>query len=102
MKHTPGPWRAIQKSMEEFDIVGPEHKNRDDCQYIAEVFGIWADAFTSQGSANARLIAAAPDLLAACEAIRDTCPGTWQLPENWVEAWKSMLAAIARAKGEAS
>ena len=45
-------------------------------------------------------IAAAPDLLAACEAVRETCPCDPDINPEWIDAWQSMLAAIARAKGE--
>ena len=54
-KHTPGPWSALRYAGE---ISGP------DGEMIApRVFG----------SANARLIAAAPELLEALEAVVATC-----------------------------
>lgn len=51
-------------------------------------------------SANARLIAAAPELLEALEAITalyDTDEGCRSLPE-----YKAAIAAIAKAKGESA
>jgi hypothetical protein len=54
--------------------------------------------------ANARLIAAAPDLLAACKAVRMTAtPGA---PDGYVlipvSAHADVLAAIAKAEGGAA
>ena len=52
---------------------------------------------------RARLIAAAPDLLAACKLavrfVEDVCKGH-QWPHENCEAWKAATAAIAKAKGE--
>lgn len=75
MGHTPGPWRLVD------DAQGPcmvMHPTADGVA-IASL----ADAFhplkgfvqigspgAPERTANARLIAAAPDLLAACEAVR--------------------------------
>jgi len=43
---------------------------------------------------NARLIAAAPDLLAACEAALSVLEPTQHWP------WEELVAAIRKAKGE--
>jgi hypothetical protein len=52
----------------------------------------------AQCQANARLIAAAPDLLAACQALLDEFPG---LDSRRIEAVKATCrAAIARATGK--
>jgi len=53
--HTPGPWHANGTQ-----IIGPSGK-RD--QYVADVA---RDVGAEAALANARLIAAAPELLAAC------------------------------------
>ena len=55
--------------------------------------------------ANARLIAAAPDLLKALEALTDaylTIPGMSGLPLPNAEAYHQALAAIRKARGESS
>ena len=106
-QHTPGPW-----------IVGVT---------VDRAYGEWpvfrlrdmndADPDGAEVQANARLIAAAPDLLAACEAARaalETCdPWTeigpsgqggdelgMKFDESLVEAAKVATdAAIAKAKG---
>jgi len=81
-KHTPGPWKVAKprKSYRDgnmmYGIVGPE------CVSDYEDWG-----FTE---ANARLIAAAPDLLDACKAaLSDDQP--------YIEKCR---AAIAKATGE--
>lgn len=58
MKHTPGPWKAAQ----------PKHDPQawDVC---TESGGVLAKlTWGGEGGANAKLMAAAPELLAACQA----------------------------------
>ena len=63
--HTPGPWSAVR---EEFrDYVG--HTIECDDFVLAETITADASDVTNEEAANARLIAAAPALLAAAEAI---------------------------------
>lgn len=84
-KHTPGPWR--------FNPVG-EVRGADWNVVICDTYGNGDD---DVADADARLIAAAPDLLAACEmALLDmryyaTVHG---------ESITAIEAAIAKAKGE--
>lgn len=61
MSHTPGPWEV---SKDGYALWGPFPARR----HIGEVFA--ADRTNAEAEtrwSNARLIAAAPDLLAACE-----------------------------------
>lgn len=64
-KHTPGPWKADKAAIGEYWQVW------GDCRVVAEVYGTsdidpsWA----VRPGANARLIAAAPDLLDALQKI---------------------------------
>jgi Ser/Thr protein kinase RdoA (MazF antagonist) len=60
-KHTPGPW-----SNDGDYIRAAAGNNRPDLVRIAEVFAGWTQ---EQTNANARLIAAAPELLAALQEI---------------------------------
>jgi hypothetical protein len=84
MKHTPGPWEAENESVSAgFDMV-------------ADVFG----ATTEQRDANARLIAAAPDLLAALKALVGNDSVRYLDDEGpRGEGWQSneLAAAIAAA-----
>jgi len=89
-QHTPGPWIATWK----FEI-GPVSKEDD--QSFGMVIPI-ADALGDNREANARLIAAAPQLLLACEgllAIAET--GVTSLG-----AIRVARAAIAKATGSES
>ena len=92
-QHTHGPWYWA-------DNVPDAPKN-----YFAIVD---ADGFTiaepsPMGHANARLIAAAPDLLAAVQALDDAfshyCDGD-PSPEEWA-ALQAARAAVAKATGSA-
>ncbi len=61
-KHTPGPWKAVDNRT--VRTVDETHKKGG--LIIADVFGHSAD--NTKG--NARLIAAAPELLAVCEEAK--------------------------------
>lgn len=58
-KHTPGPWTL--------DLTGKGLRGADG----HAVFDDYADRSNAETLANARLIASAPDLLAALESARD-------------------------------
>ena len=60
-KHTPGPWTISDRDSVGDNIFGPNNER------IANTYGL----FEEKWAANARLIAAAPDLLAACKAAMD-------------------------------
>ena len=62
MKHTPGPWRV-----DDGRILGNEPSVENDDVLICDVASN-NEALTDFDEANARLIAAAPDLLLACQA----------------------------------
>jgi len=97
-EHTPGPWtiQAINLSVHR---VGFEYIVRDarNCA-LAEVGHIDSITDGGEGEANARLIAAAPELLAALEAAFDSWyddPRHFQTREL---AWVGLArAAIAKA-----
>ena len=87
---TPGPWRIKDHEIEDFRVFG-------NCEGGALARVIKANNFggTAQDQANARLIAAAPDLLAALEALLDY--------ENGIQKAKAeqmAYAAIKKAVGQ--
>lgn len=90
-KHTPRPWRIGPLQ----EIIAAIPKNDPEGGFaIAEVYGDFGidPSRDPEAHANARLIAAAPDLLAACkEVLRCAC-----LPDSWAEP---VRAAIAKAEG---
>lgn len=67
-KHTPGPW--IAKRVRDSETNGDLDIDSVDGYHIAESIGGLDDG---EEEANARLIAAAPDLLHACAAIVEWC-----------------------------
>ena len=72
-EHTPGPWFSIGASIESKSFI------------IARMFG-WNEARkTEEGQANARLIAAAPELLKALKSLVS-------IEINGVESDKQIIA----------
>ena len=88
-KHTPGPWKLT-----EHDERSARIESR--LEFIARIEGI--DWGSEECKANARLIAAAPDLL---EALKNLL---WQHDNNAGQlcgmALQDARAAIAKAEGE--
>ncbi len=87
-KHTPGPWQWTQH----FDPTISIYK--DGFGQIARLY----DSSAGTGKANARLIAAAPDLLAALIEIV-SADDAHELTQKHIE---SARAAIAKATGGAA
>jgi len=90
--HTPGPWSAIPDSGE--DHEGDWYILTDEEEAIA----------TGLSEPDARLIAAAPDLLAVCkrmvaEAGPATLPLNAAMVANFVTIYVDMRAIIAKAEG---
>jgi hypothetical protein len=86
-KHTPGPWalRAQADRLEVFPVN--ELGLRPTLATIAK----WSREGVNESNANARLIAAAPDLLAAC----------LEVAQGYTTRGSEMArAAIAKATGE--
>ena len=85
-QHTPGPWKALKT------FGGVIHVMTEDDRSIAILRG-----YKHPHKANARLIAAAPDLLKALTAFPQSL--AWTDDELW--DWsKQALAAISKATGE--
>jgi len=91
---TPGPWQI------RFDVC------RDHPESSPDVFGPNAQFVAScgcheQANANARLIAAAPDLLEAVKAARDEVDCVIETDsQRWLEFIAQLEAAIAKAEVE--
>jgi hypothetical protein len=81
-KHTPGEWKAIE-GMNGWQVWAVDIQIID---YVLE-------------EADARLIAAAPDLLEALEAVMHI--GVVTPHKNWPAVAEQARAAIAKARGEA-
>ncbi len=94
-QHTPGPW-CVNDLYADTEIRGPENSGAMIC--VMSPWGIAADDPSPQ-RANARLIAAAPDLLAATEALLDAITGANGSKE--LTAIHAAVCAIHKARGAA-
>lgn len=87
--HTPGPWIPKPITNAAWEIAGPGRKG-----YAEGIV-----CMVTTGEANARLIAAAPELL---EALRGCFEhGEYSTPYGKA-AWDAARAALAKANGEGS
>jgi hypothetical protein len=92
-RHTPGPWQALKGEANSDErgtwgsIVEP---------YGFYVAAIWSDCqqLADEAEANARLIAAAPDLL---KALREILSYT---PKRNGAAWQEARALVAQIDGQ--
>ncbi len=91
--HTPGPWHV---------------KAGQSCQHVVSEDGYFSTgciSFDGQSDANARLIATAPELLAACREVdafvaideKDGSDGLWT--DDYRALVEIVRAAIAKAEG---
>ena len=88
-KHTPGPWNCMRASAAGRNIICSDTRPVDICVLSNR------DKTQTEIDANARLIAAAPDLLAACQRALDwlaSYPGG-----NADRAWEQVRDAIVKA-----
>jgi hypothetical protein len=95
MTHTPGPWYVVDKQVRglasgQIATVGGDFY--DDGRKDADG---WTFSPPLDTAANARLIAAAPELLAA---LKNHLPWQEEPVQGW-GLWKDAVDAIARAEG---
>lgn len=93
MSHTPGPWTVGPWQKIEHHLIPPAHGYPINGEFGHVGFVIGSEE-------EARLIAAAPDLLAALEGVLDRVDGWLPKPPEGV-VFDGARAAIAKAKGEA-
>lgn len=104
-KHTPGPWRVEENTTLIWgDCNTDDHSTRGMGYPIAEArinpSGNWSTGpYADEGEANARLIAAAPDLLAAAKNLIDAHGDGSRYNERPL-AFASLISAIAKAEGQ--
>jgi len=88
--HTPGPWRLdLDEKLGDWQVI--------DTTGTRVVADRPSNYEANNGPANARLIAAAPDLLAACEALLN-CTSTNAKPCG--DCARLARAAIEKARGK--
>jgi hypothetical protein len=93
MKHTPPDWLVIEDRTPNHTISIAREFKQGFKTHSRHICSLSVHGPPEENAANARLIAAAPDLLAALEVIVKICD------RNTVE-FDSARAAIAKAKGE--
>lgn len=95
-KHTPGPWW----------VVADDPRDRNFAALVATSTATYSIDCTRSGAdrhedmANAHLIAAAPDLLAALEDLRLACADAYKAGRIDAEAFVRAGNVLARARGE--
>ena len=101
-KHTPGPWQ--HGDLDDGDTIYVFGRGED--TLVCEVNDTDLDADEAEG--NARLIAAAPELLAACKAAveyAETCRDIPEFSSGYcigTDHLEAIKAAIAKAEGGAA
>ena len=106
MEHTPGPWRVEGCQVGKNIVTGKpllaylDIMTDDNEWVICRIQAGIGETSNEQAWANARLIAAAPDLLAACEAMLDAWCGYEMLAALDINTQNLVEDAIAKARGE--
>ena len=110
-KHTPGPWHCEQDLDQDYTAIGEPIAivGGEECvetvRFVVGRFCDYGPHGEQQTAANARLIAAAPELLAACEAVvsdcREVLEGRESMSMDLIHAIVNgkARAAIAKATG---
>ncbi len=93
MSHTPGPW--VVSGLSGVLIYAPSHDEIPTTPIASvPISGSTTEAEDEVAYANARLIAAAPELLQACQvALND------RMYKDWPKVADILIAAIAKAEG---
>jgi hypothetical protein len=103
-QHAKGPWTVIlgRDECREMSRIVQTHKSghQPEPMLIGYALREWANVRQQQeDDANARLMAASPDLLAACEAAHAMIQSSYCEDGETIEMAERLSAAIARAKG---
>ena len=102
-KHTPGPWTVISKQYSFLVNQGRKRSSIEICHGDTDI-NIPLYGTREQAEADARLIAAAPDMLVALK-MAFKIPKPWIMggrtitEEEWNAAVDAVTAAIAKAEG---
>lgn len=102
-KHTPGPWMVREAA--DFLQIAPPDNSEPICEMGLYPAPDWPKDEAAELMANARLIAAAPDMYEALEDLISSLEITWRNGFAAVEDVQKELefarTAISKAKGEA-
>lgn len=102
--HTPGPWVRDRASGLNCDVRGGNNRKVALCWGLSAAAAKNSDAYRAECDANAVLIAAAPDLLAAARQAESLIPHLCDLDASHATASvvDMLRAAISKATGEAA
>lgn len=96
-KHTPGPWFANKRDAGYYNVCVSKS------YYAQSIASVMSNEYIENNDmeADARLIAAAPDLLAVLSEIiaQDNCNYDRDTPQS-KKIWQVARQVLARAKGE--
>lgn len=97
MAHTPGPWTVKSSDLPGgfLEIISPSYRKETDADHVVCELRRWRRPSPED---NARLIAAAPELL----AVLERCNNRWDDAdeEDNPALGQAIRAAIAKAKGK--
>ena len=99
-QHTPGPWvvyldTKVTTAPKHHGMHGSLHEVIADCSRNSQ----WTGKRDEIAEANARLIAAAPELLEACRTAFDFIDGIENFNDEAKEAIKELKAEVETLKG---
>lgn len=92
--HTPGPWKAWRRNPQSDTYIYQEHDDPHDTYAIACINQNWAVY-----GANARLIAAAPEMLEALKLVLPLLEGINSRCTNDTAMIKTIRSTISKAEG---
>jgi hypothetical protein len=97
-QHTPGPWRVVADGQyiqaDRRHAVNPQQQHDLDICHVHAI-----EFYAGEAQSNARLIAAAPELLAALREIADSAPALPKKAKSCTQLRAIARAAIAKATG---
>lgn len=90
---TKGPWEVVRAGVDEWVIDAPHERT------IGRVYSLYSPETVE---ANARVMAAAPDLFTVCEKLLVYCKGAPAQGDKRMlfELYHEMEAAVRKAKGQ--
>lgn len=97
---TPGPWKVCEHSWSETSILAESFDHAICCLDINHATEESQEADAALMAANARLIAAAPELLEALREMVAMCATFDEDPDRQTAAFEAAEKAIAKATGE--
>ena len=105
MKHTPGPWETVPLYDDPLNEAENENMRIEEAGGVHRgICRVWYPGFvTEEDRANARLIAAAPEMFEALQLVQPFCilRGSANIDdEQWRDVMDTVERVIAKATGK--